>query len=77
MFYCRLGVFAALGVGQALEAQRSLVQDSYLMYSVDVLEQGARSNTALRSDVEYFQWEKFGIAEGWREKSCYGRLKRT
>ena len=39
-------------------------QDSYLMCSVDVLEQGARSNTALSSEVEYLQWEKFGTAEG-------------
>ena len=30
------------------------------MFSVDVLEQGARSNTALGSDLEYFQWEKIG-----------------
>ena len=46
------------------------------MCSVDVLEQGARSNTALSSDVEYFQWEKVGTAEGWREESYYSRLKR-
>ena len=47
------------------------------MYSVDVLEQGARPTIALLSDVEYSQWEKSGTVEGWREKSCYGRLKRT
>ena len=34
------------------------------MCSVDVLEQGARSNTALSSEFEYFQREKFGTVKG-------------
>lgn len=47
------------------------------MHSVDVLEQGARSAVALSADLETFQWEKSGVAEGWREKNCYGPSNRT
>ena len=47
------------------------------MHSVDVLEQGARSAIALSADFESFQWEKSGVAEGCREKNCYGPSKRT
>ena len=35
------------------------------MYSVDVLEQGARSAIALGPEFKFSQWEKSGVAEGW------------
>ena len=45
------------------------------MHSVNVLEQGAEPSPILGLDFEYFQGEKSGTAEGWREKSCFGPLK--
>ena len=45
------------------------------MYRVDVLEQGARSAIPPSADFEFLQWEKSGVAEGWREKNCYGPSK--
>ena len=47
------------------------------MYSVDVLEQSARSAIALSTDFEFFQWEESGVAEEWQEKNCYGLSKET
>ena len=38
------------------------------MYSINVLEQGTRLAIALSTGFKFFQWEKSGVIEGWREK---------